>query len=326
MAATIISIQTDHERALLEGVARLAEGLPIALPTETVYGLAADATNAKAVTAIYETKGRPQFNPLICHMADLAMAMQHAVFDPISEKLARAFWPGPLTLVLPLLETSPIHPLATAGLDSVGVRVPRGFASELIAAFGRPLAAPSANTSGKISPTSAQHVADDLGDKLSLILDGGSAPVGVESTIIRVEGERVRVLRPGGIAAEEIEALLGQALERQDGPAPTIEAPGMLASHYAPGASVRLNATSAEAGEALIRFAGQPVSGCENASAVFDLSPSGDLAEAAANLFGLLKQADATGVARIAVAPVPDHGLGEAINDRLMRAAAPRDT
>ncbi len=326
MAATIISIRSELERALEEGVARLAEGLPIALPTETVYGLAADATNPKAVTAIYETKGRPQFNPLICHMADLAMAKDHATFDPISEKLACAFWPGPLTLVLPLRDTSPIHPLATAGLDSVGVRVPKGFAGELIAAFGKPLAAPSANTSGKISPTSAEHVAEDLGDKLSLILDGGLAPVGVESTIIRVEGERVRLLRPGGIAAEEIEALLGHPVERQEGPAPTIEAPGMLASHYAPGAFVRLNAVDAQAGEALIRFAGQPVAGSEKAHAVFDLSPGGDLAEAAANLFGLLKQADATGVDKIAVGPVPDHGLGEAINDRLTRAAAPRDT
>ncbi|WP_137135539.1 L-threonylcarbamoyladenylate synthase [Rhizobium sp. FKY42] len=326
MAATIISIENEHDRALKDGVSRLSEGLPIAIPTETVYGLAADATNPKAVTAIYETKGRPQFNPLICHMADLAMAKLHAEFDPISERLAQAFWPGPLTLVLPLLETSPIHLLATAGLDSVGVRVPKGFASELIRALGRPLAAPSANTSGKISPTSAQHVADDLGNKLSLILDGGSAPVGVESTIIRVEGKRVRLLRPGGIAAEEIEALLGQPVERQEGPAPTIEAPGMLASHYAPGAFVRLNAVDAQAGEALIRFAGQPVTGSEHARAIFDLSASGDLAEAAANLFGLLKQADATGVERIAIGPVPDHGLGEAINDRLMRAAAPRDT
>lgn len=325
MAAKIISIIAEHSLALGEGVARLSEGLPIALPTETVYGLAADATNPKAVTAIYETKGRPQFNPLICHMADLEMAKQHAVLDPVSERLAKAFWPGPLTLVLPLSPHSPIHPLATAGLDSVGVRVPKGFASELIRAFGRPLAAPSANTSGKISPTSARHVAEDLGEKLSLILDGGAAPVGVESTIIRVEGERVRLLRPGGIAAEEIEALLGLTVERQDGPAPAIEAPGMLASHYAPGASVRLNATHAETGEALIRFAGQPVSDCEEAEAIFDLSPSGDLAEAAANLFSLLKVADATGVERIAVASIPDHGLGEAINDRLMRAAAPRD-
>lgn len=324
MAATIISISQQREEALAQGVLRLAEGLPIAVPTETVYGLAADATNPRAVTRIYETKGRPQFNPLICHMADLAMAETHAAFDPLSRMLAQAFWPGPLTLVLPLLPQSPIHALATAGLDTVGVRVPKGFAADLIRAFGRPLAAPSANTSGKISPTSAAHVAGDLGPKLSLILDGGSAPVGVESTIIRVEGERVRLLRPGGIAAEEIERVLGRPLERAASASPTIEAPGMLASHYAPGAAVRLNAQTAEPNEALIRFHGQPAT--ETAAALFDLSPDGDLAEAAANLFDLLKKADATGVERIAVARIPDHGLGEAINDRLMRAAAPRET
>lgn len=325
MAASIISVLTEQDRALEEGVTRLTQGLPVAIPTETVYGLAADATRAEAVTRIYETKGRPQFNPLICHMADLAMAEHYAIFDPLSIQLAQAFWPGPLTLVLPLRTESSIHPLATAGLDTVGIRVPKGFAGDLIRAFGKPLAAPSANTSGKVSPTSAQHVADDLGEKLALILDGGSAPVGVESTIIRVENGRVRLLRPGGIAAEEIEALLGQPVERKLGASPTIEAPGMLASHYAPGASVRLNATYAEAGEALIRFAGQPANEGDKAMAVFDLSPSGNLAEAAANLFGFLKKADAVGANRIAVAPIPEQGLGEAINDRLMRAAAPRE-
>ncbi|MFD1746676.1 L-threonylcarbamoyladenylate synthase [Rhizobium helianthi] len=324
MAASILSVLTEHERALREGVARLSEGLPVAIPTETVYGLAADATRGEAVTRIYETKGRPQFNPLICHMADLEMAERYAIFDPLSIQLAQAFWPGPLTLVLPLKPECDIHPLATAGLDTVGIRVPKGFARELIRALGRPLAAPSANTSGKVSPTSAQHVAEDLGEKLSLILDGGAAPVGVESTIIRVEDGRVRLLRPGGIAVEKIEALLARPVERGLGASPAIEAPGMLASHYAPGASVRLNAKEAEAGEALIRFGGKPVEGSEQAAAVFDLSPSGDLAEAAANLFGLLKLADACGAQRIAVAPIPQHGLGEAINDRLMRAAAPR--
>jgi L-threonylcarbamoyladenylate synthase len=325
MAARIIDITAERDAALATACARLGDGLPIAIPTETVYGLAADATNPAAVTRIYESKGRPRFNPLICHMADLAMAERYGLFDPLSRRLAEAFWPGPLTLVVPLKPQSGIHALATAGLDTVGIRVPKGFAGDLIRAFDRPLAAPSANTSGKVSPTSAAHVAADLGEKLTLILDGGQASVGVESTIIRVEGDRVRLLRPGGVAAEDIEALLGCKLERLEGPAPTIEAPGMLASHYAPVAAVRLNASSAEADEALIRFAGKPVIGTDKAMAVFDLSPSGDLAEAAANLFDYLKQADATGASRIAIAPIPDHGLGEAINDRLSRAAAPRE-
>ncbi|MGE6741052.1 L-threonylcarbamoyladenylate synthase [Allorhizobium pseudoryzae] len=325
MTARIIDISREPEQALAEASARLAEGLPVAIPTETVYGLAADATNPAAITRIYETKGRPRFNPLICHMADLAMAERYALFDPLSRRLAESFWPGPLTLVLPLKVGCGIHALATAGLDSVGVRVPKGFAGELIRRFDRPLAAPSANTSGRISPTSAEHVAEDLGDKLALILDGGQADVGVESTIVKVEGERIRLLRPGGIAAEDIERVAERAIERQASPAPTIEAPGMLASHYAPNASVRLNATAVRPGEVLIRFGGLPVSGADVASAVFDLSASGDLAEAASNLFDMLHAADAVGAGRIAIAAIPDQGLGEAINDRLIRAAAPRD-
>jgi L-threonylcarbamoyladenylate synthase len=325
MAARIIDIATDRDAAVTEACRVLGQGFPVAIPTETVYGLAADATNPSAVTRIYETKGRPRFNPLICHMSDLAMAERYAMFDPISRQLAEAFWPGPLTLVLPLKPDCGIHALTTAGLDSVGIRVPKGFSADLIAAFGKPLAAPSANTSGKVSPTSARHVADDLGEKLELILDGGSAAVGVESTILRVEGERIRLLRPGGLAVEDIERLTGRTVERQDGPAPAIEAPGMMASHYAPGAAVRLNASSAEPGEALIRFHGLPISGSTDATAIFDLSPEGDLAEAAANLFDYLKRADATGATCIAIAPIPDHGLGEAINDRLFRAAAPRE-
>jgi L-threonylcarbamoyladenylate synthase len=325
MTAQIIDITRDHDGALRQACAILADGLPVAIPTETVYGLAADATNPAAITRIYETKGRPRFNPLICHMSDLDMAELYADFDPISRRLAEAFWPGPLTLILPLKPESGIHALATAGLDTVGIRLPKGFASELISAFGKPLAAPSANTSGKVSPTSAAHVADDLGDKLALIIDGGAAPVGVESTIVRVENGVIRLLRPGGVAAEEIAKATGLAVIRPEGPAAIIEAPGMLASHYAPGAAVRLNANHVETGEALIRFGSAPVKGMELAAAVFDLSPSGDLARAAANLFDYLKRADATGAARIAVTPIPDHGLGEAINDRLARAAAPRE-
>ncbi len=325
MTAQIIDIAHHPDDALAEALRVLGEGFPVALPTETVYGLAADATNPAAITRIYETKGRPRFNPLICHVADLDMAERYGVFDPLSRLLAQSFWPGPLTLVLPLRPDSGIHPLATAGLDTVGIRVPKGFATTIIRQFDRPLAAPSANTSGKISPTSADHVVQDLGGKLQLILDGGAAPVGVESTILRVEDGLIRLLRPGGVSVEEIEAATGLSVVRPAGPSATIEAPGMLASHYAPGAAVRLNATRLEAGEALVDFGEQDIAGREHAATVLDLSPSGDLAEAAANLFDYLKQADASGVARIAVSPIPNHGLGEAINDRLTRAAAPRD-
>lgn len=325
MTAELIDIRQDRELALARACAVLADGFPIAIPTETVYGLAADATNPAAITRIYETKGRPRFNPLISHVADLAMAERYAIFDPVSRKLAETFWPGPLTLILPLRPESGIHPLATAGLDTVGLRNPEGFASELIRSFDRPLAAPSANTSGKISPTSAAHVAEDLGEKLKLILDGGAAPVGVESTIVRVEDGRIRLLRPGGVAAETIEKAAGLKVIRPDGPAAIIEAPGMLASHYAPEAAVRLNARHVEPGEALVRFGNRPIEGEDKAIAIFDLSPASDLAQAAANLFDYLKRADASGARRIAVSPVPNEGLGEAINDRLARAAAPRE-
>lgn len=319
-----IDIAKDEEGALIEACAVLSDGFPIALPTETVYGLAADATNPAAIARIYETKGRPRFNPLICHMADLVMAERHADFDPVSRRLAEAFWPGPLTLILPLKPASSIHALATAGLDTVGIRVPKGFAGSLIHAFGRPLAAPSANTSGKISSTSADHVAADLGEKVPLILDAGASPVGVESTIVKVEDGAIRLLRPGGLSAEDIERVAGQPLLRKGDASAAIEAPGMLASHYAPGASVRLGAASIEPGEALIRFGGHSVTGEEKASIVLDLSPAGDLAEAAANLFDFMKRADASGAATIAFSSIPNRGLGEAINDRLRRAAAPR--
>ncbi|QCI98559.1 L-threonylcarbamoyladenylate synthase [Agrobacterium larrymoorei] len=320
-----INIEQQPEAALQEAVRVLEAGFPVAIPTETVYGLAADATNPAAITRIYETKGRPQFNPLICHMANIAMAEEHAVFDPVSRKLAEAFWPGPLTLILPLKPRSPIHALATAGLDTVGIRIPKGFASALIAKLGKPLAAPSANSSGKISSTSAAHVEADLGAKIELILDGGSAPVGVESTIIKVEPDgAVRLLRPGGLVAEDIERIAGVTLVRPAKASAAIEAPGMMASHYAPGAAVRLNATSVEQCEALIRFGGQPVQGEGEAATVLNLSANGNLAEAAANLFDHLKLADASGATSIAITPIPNTGLGEAINDRLARAAAPR--
>ncbi|WJH39170.1 L-threonylcarbamoyladenylate synthase [Aliirhizobium terrae] len=327
MTAEIIDSRQERERAIREASRVLGEGFPVAIPTETVYGLAADATQADAISRIYETKGRPRFNPLICHVSDIAMAERYAVFDPISRRLAETFWPGPLTIILPLRPGSPIHPLATAGLETVGLRCPEGFASDLIRAFDRPLAAPSANTSGKISPTAARHVMDDLGEKLKLIIDGGSSPVGVESTIVRVDPETgaILLLRPGGLAADDIAKAVGQDVQRREGPAAIIEAPGMLASHYAPGAAVRLNARSVEPGEALIRLGGIEIPGIETAAIDLDLSPSGDLAQAAANLFEYLKRADASGAQRIAVTAIPEEGLGEAINDRLARAAAPRD-
>jgi L-threonylcarbamoyladenylate synthase len=327
MRAEIIDSGLEFGRAIAEASRVLGNGLPVAIPTETVYGLAADATRAEAISRIYETKGRPSFNPLICHVCDIAMAERYAVFDPLSRRLAERFWPGPLTIILPLRPGNDIHPLATAGLETVGLRCPEGFTNALIAAYGRPLAAPSANTSGKISPTSARHVMDDLGSKLQLIVDGGSAPVGVESTIVRVDPDTgtILLLRPGGLAAEDIARAAGRDVQRREGPAAIIEAPGMLASHYAPGAEVRLNARSIDPGEALIRFGAISVDGSDGAAIDLDLSPRGDLAEAAANLFEYLKQADATGAGRIAVTAIPDMGLGEAINDRLARAAAPRD-
>nr|WP_316652838.1 L-threonylcarbamoyladenylate synthase [uncultured Gellertiella sp.] len=338
MTARLIDIARAPQEALAAAVALLRAGQCIAMPTETVYGLAADATEPEAINRIYETKGRPRFNPLICHMADLAMAERHARFDPLSRQLAEAFWPGPLTLILPVKPESRIHDLATAGLDTVGVRVPEGFAAELIRAFGRPLAAPSANTSGAISPTSAAHVMGDLGGKIGLVLDGGPSGIGVESTIVKVEGDRLRLLRPGGIAAEEIERLTGRTLERADktgtaleasgasieASGASIEAPGMLASHYAPSAHMRLNADAPREGEAFLAFGPEPVEGMERACFHLNLSPKADLGEAAARLFAAMKMADATGATMIAVAPIPGHGLGEAINDRLERAAAPR--
>ncbi|MBU4527705.1 MAG: threonylcarbamoyl-AMP synthase [Hoeflea sp.] len=304
----------------------LRRGEAVAVPTETVYGLAADATNPSAITAIYEAKGRPRFNPLISHVSDLEMAKAHVTFSPLAERLAAEFWPGALTLVLPLNDTGRIHPLATAGLPTAAVRMPEGFARDLIAAFGDPLAAPSANRSGRVSPTSARHVEEDLGDRIGLILDGGRCRIGVESTILAVEDGGLRLLRPGGIPVEAIEDIAGLAVERHaTQPSEAVIAPGMLASHYAPNAAVRLNVTDVRPGETVIRFGGTPLPGEDQARMIMDLSPTGDLREAAANLFDFLKRADASGAACIAVAPVSGHGLGAAINDRLARAAAPRD-
>jgi L-threonylcarbamoyladenylate synthase len=308
--------------AMARALELLAAEEPVGIPTETVYGLAADATSGAAVARIYAAKGRPSFNPLIAHVASPDMAEANAVFDPLSRRLAERFWPGPLTLVLPLREGSPIHPLATAGLDTVGLRMPAGFAADLIARFGRPLAAPSANRSGAVTGTTAQAVATDLEGRIRLVVDGGPSRVGVESTIVKVEDGRLRLLRPGGLAAEDIEAVAGIALSRDE--ARGVEAPGMLASHYAPTARVRPNAFEVRPGESLLAFGPARIAGAGQALAVANLSGSGDLAEAAANLFGHLRALDRAGATAIAVEPIPEHGLGEAINDRLRRAAAPR--
>lgn len=309
-------------KALEPALALLRAGEVVAIPTETVYGLAGDATSGEAVARIYEAKGRPRFNPLIAHVSDMAMAERIGRFDPLSRRLAQAFWPGPLTLVVPMQPDAGIHPLATAGLDTIALRMPRGFGAKLIAALGRPLAAPSANTSGCISGTTAQAVAVDLGQRIRLVVDDGATPVGLESTIVKVEDGKVRLLRPGGIAADEIEAVVGRQPERG---AKGIEAPGMMMSHYAPKAGMRLGVERVHPGEALLAFGPQRVANEQNAVAVLNLSPSGDLREAAANLFSFMHELDRSGAAAIAVEPVPMTGLGEAINDRLARAAAPRD-
>ncbi|TIS49238.1 MAG: threonylcarbamoyl-AMP synthase [Mesorhizobium sp.] len=306
----------ERALALLEG------GDVVAIPTETVYGLAGDATNGVAVARIFEAKGRPRFNPLIAHVADLAMAGRIADFDPLSAKLAETFWPGPLTLVLPQRAENGIHPLVTAGLDTIALRMPRGFGGELIARLGRPLAAPSANSSGRISATTAQAVAADLGDRIKLVVDGGATPVGLESTIVKIEDGKLWLLRPGGIAAREIEAVAGVKMMRG---AAGIQAPGMLASHYAPGAAMRLNVGKIASGEALLAFGRDRAEGWQDAVAVRNLSEAGDLREAATNLFAYMQALDRSGAATIAVEPIPFDGLGEAINDRLARAAAPRD-
>ena len=315
----------DEDGAIEAAVALLAAGELVAMPTETVYGLAADAGHGEAVARIYAAKGRPRFNPLIAHVADLAAADRLAIFDPLSRRLAEAFWPGPLTLVLPKRAGAPLSDLATAGLETVAVRVPaHPVAQRLLAAYGRPLAAPSANRSGHVSPTTAAHVAADLGDRVPLILDGGPTAIGVESTILAVTGDQVALLRAGGVPRAAIEAIAGRALVASaTGHAEAPVAPGMLASHYAPGSAVRLDATSVREGEALLAFGPDLPAGAERAVAVINLSPAGDLLEAAARLFAALRAIDGR-ASTIAVAPIPEEGLGEAIRDRLARAAAPR--
>jgi L-threonylcarbamoyladenylate synthase len=311
----------DVERAA--GILR-AGGL-VAFPTETVYGLGADATDPKAVTGIYAAKNRPRFNPLIAHVPDLEAARAQGRFDGAALALAERFWPGPLTLVVPLAEGGTVSELTRAGHDSVALRVPsHPVARALLAAAGRPIAAPSANRSGRISPTTAAHVLAGLDGRIDAILEGGATRVGVESTIIACLGERPTLLRPGGVPREAIEAVLGMELAEAGDAGKAPRAPGMLASHYAPRAQVRLKAREIRAGEAALLFGAASLPGAESAAATLDLSPRGDLAEAAANLFGHLHRLDASGAPTIAVAPIPRTGLGEAINDRLRRAAAER--
>ncbi|MBO0903650.1 L-threonylcarbamoyladenylate synthase [Jiella sonneratiae] len=303
--------------------ALLSAGELVALPTETVYGLAGDSTLGGAVAAIFEAKGRPRFNPLICHVSGLDMAERIAVFDDLARSLAARFWPGPLTLVLPAAAASPVHPLAMAGLSTVALRMPRGVVARLAGRLGRPIVAPSANPSGRVTGTSAEAVARGLSGRIPLILDGGPSPVGIESTILRPEAGRLVLLRAGALPRAAIEAATGRAVEGPEAGA-AIAAPGGLASHYAPAGRVRLGATSVEPGEFVVAFGPKRPEGLERAAAIVNLSPRGDLKEAAANLFAALSAFDSADVERIAVAPIPEEGLGEAINDRLRRAAAPR--
>ena len=317
--------------AIGQAARALAAGGLVAFPTETVYGLGADATNATAIARLYAAKGRPAFNPLIAHVADIAAAHTLGVFDNAAEKLAAAFWPGPLTLVLRRGLKCPVAELATAGLNTIAVRIPsHPVARDILRAFKKPVVAPSANRSGHVSPTTAAHVLADLRGRVELIVDGGATWVGVESTIVACLDGRVLLMRPGGISRVDIERIFGGSLAeapemRVDADADAPIAPGMLASHYAPKARLRLDASAVRAGEALLAFGAVPPPGAERATRVLNLSQSGDLVEAAANLFSHLRALD-TGVATIAVMPVPHDGLGEAINDRLARAAAPRES
>jgi len=305
--------QTLASADVAQAAALLRAGKLIAFATETVYGLGADARNGAAVAAVYAAKGRPSFNPLIAHVADLDMAEELAVFDEEARALAQAFWPGPLSLVLPLRPGHGLSSLVTAGLDTVAIRVPaHALAQEFLSAVGGPVAAPSANPSGAISPTTAQHVLDGLRGRIDAVLDGGACDVGLESTIVATSP--ARLLRPGGVPMEALEAALG-AVVAQDLNPDVVAAPGQLTSHYAPDATVVLNQSS---GRHLLGFGDVP--------GAMNLSPSGDLHEAAANLFAMLREMDALAgpEGQISVAPIPMEGLGVAINDRLTRAAAKR--
>lgn len=313
---------TERLAADAAGIARAASllraGELVAFGTETVYGLGADATNDRAVANVFAAKERPQFNPLISHCADAEAAFALVVPTDAASRLAAAFWPGPLTLVLPRRPDCPVALLAGAGLDTLAVRVPaQPTALHLLRAVGRPVAAPSANRSGRVSPTTAAHVLEELDGRIAAVLDSGPCPVGVESTVLDLTGRTPRLLRPGGVALEAIAARIGPV---ETAPPGDVRAPGMLDSHYAPRLPLRLDAETAAPDEALLAF-GAALPG---AKAMFQLSATGDLVEAASRLFAGLRTLDASGCARIAAMPVPRHGLGRAINDRLARAAAPR--
>ncbi len=329
MTQTATRVLPGGDAAITEAARILAAGGLVALPTETVYGLATDATNGEAVARLYAAKGRPRFNPLIATVPDLAAALALAKFPADALRLAQAFWPGPLTLVLPKAPGCEVADLATAGLDSVAVRVPdHPVARKILVRFGRPVAAPSANRSGHVSPTTAAHVLADLNGRIDLIVDGGATAVGVESTIVACLEDGPMLLRPGGLPREAIEGVLGRRLadaraeSAEIGEAPL--APGMLASHYAPRTRLRLNAEDVAAGEALLAFGPKLPDGADRAVKILNLSVAGDVIEAAANLFSHLRTLDAVGASAIAAMPVPQGGLGEAINDRLKRAAALR--
>jgi L-threonylcarbamoyladenylate synthase len=298
----------------------LKDGALVAFPTETVYGLGADATNDAAVARLFEAKGRPSFNPLIIHVAAVAAAVEHGAFDATARKLADSFWPGPLTLVVPRRARSAISPLATAGLDSIGLRLPaHPVAQRLLALVGRPIAAPSANPSGRLSPTLPEHVVATLGGRIAAVLEGGRTAIGVESTIVSCLGDEPALLRPGGVPREAIEAVLARPLPDGEADANRPTSPGQLASHYAPRATLRLNAVAPRPGEVFVTF-GVPAGAYRGDTVA--LSEGGDLIEAAANLFRVLHQLDQRNVAHIAIMPIPETGLGLAINDRLRRAAA----
>ena len=314
MSVILTNLRKADPASISAAAAILRNGGLVAFPTETVYGLGADATNGEAVASIFSAKRRPRFNPLIVHVVDRAQAETFAKFSPEARVLADAFWPGALTLVLPRRAVGALSLLVSAGLDTVAVRAPsHALARQLIAETAKPIAAPSANASGRVSPTTAAHVAEELGDAVDLILDGGRAALGIESTVVGFESGKPVLLRPGAVAREKIEKIIGTLGAPSNA---SISSPGQLESHYAPRAMLRLNVRDAEAGETLLSFGEMP--------GAMNLSPTGDLKEAAANLFAMLRKLDASGAVRIAVAPIPQHGLGEAINDRLLRAAAPR--
>lgn len=315
MSIEVTKLLPADEEGITQAVEILGHGGLVSFPTETVYGLGADATNDKAVARIFEAKGRPTFNPLIAHVASIDMAKDYVEWTPEADKLASAFWPGPLSLVLPIKPSSGLSPLVTADLPSLAVRLPaHPLAQQLLERFGKPIAAPSANPSGKISPTSPNHVMSGLNGKIEAVFDGGTCDVGLESTIVGlIDGPTL--FRSGGIPLEALEAALGHKLTEDTSPN-TLLAPGQMTSHYAPGAKVRLNATTWNDGELRLGFGDFD---CD-----LNLSRAGDLVEAAANLFHHLHALDENDGETIAVSPIPDHGLGAAINDRLQRAAAPR--